>query len=207
MIECGARLVGWAAGLEDSAAHGRQLDVVRVAGHYWLRSDHIDIPLDFTHYLSRHGVHVIGNTLESGVAAAVHGVGRMEADPAFYRWVRKPRVGRSVEPTISTETILWGVHLVSADKSELDAAAQWALRNIVVDVSPAYIVPGKEPMSKLSVDEGLVANVRVRPMGGTVRVFVDVIAWPNYQVFSDGSSVTLKIDPYHQRSKNPAAPR
>ncbi len=80
-------------------------------------------------------------------------------------------------------------------------------RNIVVDVSPAYIVPGKEPMSKLSVDEGLVANVRVRPMGGTVRVFVDVIAWPNYQVFSDGSSVTLKIDPYHQRSKNPAAPR
>lgn len=80
-------------------------------------------------------------------------------------------------------------------------------RNIVVDVSPAYIVPGKEPMSKLSVDEGLVANVRVRPLGGTVRVFVDVIAWPNYQVFSDGSSVTLKIDPYHQRAKNPAGPR
>jgi hypothetical protein len=143
MIECGARLVGWAAGLEDSAAHGRQLDVVRVAGHYWLRSDHIDIPLDFTHYLSRHGVHVIGNTLESGVAAAVHGVGRMEADPAFYRWVRKPRVGRSVEPTISTETILWGVHLVSADKSELDAAAQWALRNIVVDVVPANSPKGR----------------------------------------------------------------
>lgn len=80
-------------------------------------------------------------------------------------------------------------------------------RNIVVDVSPAYIVPGKEPMSKLAVEEGLVANVRVRPLGGTVRVFVDVIAWPKYQVMSDGSSVTLKIDPYHQRDKNPGAPR
>ena len=32
LIECGARLVGWAAALEDSAAHGPQLDVVRVAG-------------------------------------------------------------------------------------------------------------------------------------------------------------------------------
>lgn len=80
-------------------------------------------------------------------------------------------------------------------------------RNIVVDVSPAYIVAGKEPMSKLSVDTGLVANVRVRPLGGTVRVFVDVIAWPDYTVQSDGSSVTLKIDPFHQRSKNPAGSR
>jgi hypothetical protein len=72
-------------------------------------------------------------------------------------------------------------------------------RNIVVDVSPAHIVAGKEPMSKLAVDEGLVANVRVRPHGGAVRVFVDVIAWPYYWVNSDGSSVTLKIDPYHEK--------
>ncbi len=80
-------------------------------------------------------------------------------------------------------------------------------RNIVVDVSPAHLVAGKEPMPKLSVDEGLVANVRVRPLGGTVRVFVDVVAWPNYKVFSDGHSVTLKIDPYHMRDKNPAGGR
>ncbi len=143
LIECGARLVGWAAGLEDSAAHGPQLDVVRIAGHYWLRPDHIDIPLDFDHYLSRHGVHVIGNTLESGIARAVHGVKEMEANPAFFRWVRKPRVGKTVEPTVSTESILWGVHLVSRDKRQLDEAAAWALDNISVDVVDPRGVQGR----------------------------------------------------------------
>lgn len=143
LIECGARLVGWAAGLEDSDAHGPRLDVVRVAGHYWLSPEHITIPLDFDHYLSRHAVHVIGNTEESGISSAVHGVRQMEANPAFFRWVRKPRVGRVVQPTVSTETILWGVHLVSADKQQLDDAAAWALNNLRVEVVPVDNLRGR----------------------------------------------------------------
>ncbi len=56
MVECGARLVGWSAAVEDSADHGPQLDVVQVAGHYWLSPQHLDIPLDFEHYLSRYAL-------------------------------------------------------------------------------------------------------------------------------------------------------
>ncbi|MEW6283376.1 MAG: hypothetical protein AB1758_32505 [Candidatus Eremiobacterota bacterium] len=78
-------------------------------------------------------------------------------------------------------------------------------RNIVVDVWPAHIVAGKEPKARLAVDEGLVANVRVRQHGGGVRIFVDVVAWPRYQVMSDGHSVTLKIDAYHMRDKSPGS--
>lgn len=135
LIECGARLVGWAAALEDSAAHGPQMNVVRVAAHYWLESDHVDIPLDFEHYRSRYGLHVIGNSTAHGVAVRTRGVAEVESMPAFVRWVVRPRVGRSVVPTVSTETILWGLHLAHSDESEVQRAAQWALANVGVELA------------------------------------------------------------------------
>lgn len=143
MVECGARLVGWSAAVEDSADHGPQLDVVQVAGHYWLSPQHLDIPLDFEHYLSRYALHLVGNTTECGITAAVRGIEGVAGHPGFVRWIRQPRVGRRVEPTVSTDTILWGVHLQAASERELRAAKDFVVRTLQIDVVPAQSARGR----------------------------------------------------------------
>jgi hypothetical protein len=152
LIECGARLVGWAAALEDSAAHGPQLDVVRVAAHYWLSCDHIDIPLDFEHYRSRYGLHVIGNSTESGVTVQTSGVAQVESMPAFFRWVLRPRVGREVVPTVSTETIVWGLHLAHRDEAEVVRTAKWASEHLVVELAPATAMRARVAQARSVAD-------------------------------------------------------
>ena len=81
-------------------------------------------------------------------------------------------------------------------------------RSIAIDVYPAYINPRLEPKIKLPVDEGLVGQVRVRQLtGSTVRVYVDVIAWPKYDVMRVPGSVEVGIDAYHMRPEEPSASR
>ncbi len=81
-------------------------------------------------------------------------------------------------------------------------------RSIAVDLSPAYINPRMEPKVTLPVDEGLVGQVRVRQLtGSTVRVYIDVIAWPKYKVMSVPGGVEVGIDAYHMRSDDPSASR
>ena len=81
-------------------------------------------------------------------------------------------------------------------------------RSIVIDCYPAYINPGLEPKVNLPVDEGLVGQVRVRQYdGNTVRVYIDVIAWPKYKVMQVPGGVQIGIDSYHMRSIDPSANR
>ena len=56
-------------------------------------------------------------------------------------------------------------------------------RSIAVDLHGARIAGGLEPKAVLPVDFGLVGQVRVRQFGSTVRVYVDVINWPDYRVY------------------------
>lgn len=82
-----------------------------------------------------------------------------------------------------------------------------AYRSIAIDVPNSSIVGGWEPKQRLPVNEGLVAQVRVKQMGGYVRVLVDVVSFPKYQSgFSNGNFV-LGMDPYHMRNGNPIAPQ
>ncbi len=73
-------------------------------------------------------------------------------------------------------------------------------RSIAIDVWPAYISSSYEPKSTLKVDHGLVAQVRVsQHTANTVRVWVDVIAWPKYCVQAGRYGVTLGIDSTHMQ--------
>ncbi|HXE72154.1 MAG TPA: hypothetical protein VNO81_05800 [Candidatus Nitrosotenuis sp.] len=76
----------------------------------------------------------------------------------------------------------------------------WDYRSIVLDVWPASIVAGKEPKKVLPIQEGLVAQVRVRQIGNnTVRCYLDVIYWPaKWKVLRSGNSVGLWVDAYHE---------
>lgn len=81
-----------------------------------------------------------------------------------------------------------------------------AYRSIAIDV-PGYIAGGLEPKSKTPVNEGLVGQVRVKQMGGTVRIYVDVLSFPKYSFAQDGSGLSLSIDSYHMRDSDPTRPR
>lgn len=69
-----------------------------------------------------------------------------------------------------------------------------AYRSIVIDIPGSYIAGGLEPKNKVAVNEGLVGQVRVKQWGGTVRVYVDVIAFPKYKVAASGGQVVVGID-------------
>lgn len=82
-----------------------------------------------------------------------------------------------------------------------------AYRSIAIDVPNSYIVGGLEPKNQVPVNEGLVAQVRVKQMSGFVRVYVDVVSFPKYQTGHDGGQFVLGMDAYHMRSGNPIAPQ
>ena len=82
-----------------------------------------------------------------------------------------------------------------------------AYRSIAIDIPNSSIVGGWEPKQRLPVNEGLVAQVRVKQMGGYVRVLVDVVSFPKYQTGFNNGNFVLGMDPSHMRNGNPIAPR
>lgn len=74
-------------------------------------------------------------------------------------------------------------------------------RSIALDLSPAHIAGGLEPKAVLPVNFGLVSQVRVRPMGGGwVRVYIDVINYPEYTVTRTGNGVQIGLKAFKQRA-------
>ena len=82
-----------------------------------------------------------------------------------------------------------------------------AYRSIAIDIPNSSIVGGLEPKQVVPVNEGLVAQVRVKPMRGFVRVFVDVVSFPKYQTGMNGGNFVIGLDAYHMRNGNPIAPQ
>ena len=77
-----------------------------------------------------------------------------------------------------------------------------AYRSLAIDVHGAYIRPGYEPKSRVEVNEGLVAQVRVKSLGnGIVRIYVDVVAFPQYKIAREGGNIVLGIDAYHMKDR------
>lgn len=78
-------------------------------------------------------------------------------------------------------------------------------RSIAVDVYPSHIAGGMEPKAVLPVNFGLVGQVRVRELGGgVVRVYIDVINYPEYQVTRTSQGIQVGLKAFQQRRHNPA---
>lgn len=78
-------------------------------------------------------------------------------------------------------------------------------RSIAVDIHGASIAGGLEPKAALPVNFGLVGQVRVRQIGSMVRIYIDVINWPEYEVIHTGGGVQVALKAFQQRRKDPAA--
>lgn len=73
-------------------------------------------------------------------------------------------------------------------------------RTVEMDVWPATIVAGKEPKNILPVNEGLVAQVRVKQLpNAVVRISTDVIYWPKYQVVRGGGATGIQFWAFKER--------
>ena len=70
-------------------------------------------------------------------------------------------------------------------------------RSIAIDIHGASIAGGLEPKAALPVNFGLVGQVRVRQIGSMVRVYVDVINWPEYKVINTGSGIQVAVKAFH----------
>ena len=82
-----------------------------------------------------------------------------------------------------------------------------AYRSIAIDVPNSSIVGGLEPKQVVPVNEGLVAQVRVKQQRGFVRIYVDVVSFPKYQSGYEGGNFVLGLDAYHMRNGNPISPK
>src|ERR1017187_5727295 len=82
-----------------------------------------------------------------------------------------------------------------------------AYRSIAIDLPDSYIVGGLEPKNKVAVNSGLVGQVRVKQLGSTVRVYIDVIAFPKFTIANVGGNLLIGIDTYHMRGKDAISPR
>jgi len=76
-------------------------------------------------------------------------------------------------------------------------------RSIVIDVPGSSIRAGLEPKSRVPINEGLVAQVRVTQHGSGVRVYVDVLSFPKYRVSQGGGEFNLAMDSYKMRDGDP----
>lgn len=78
-------------------------------------------------------------------------------------------------------------------------------RSIAIDIHGASIAGGLEPKAALPVDFGLVGQVRVRQMGSMVRVYIDVINWPQYDIVRTGNGLQVSLRAFQQRRSGPDA--
>ncbi len=76
-------------------------------------------------------------------------------------------------------------------------------RTIAIDVHGASIAGGLEPKAVLPVNFGLIGNVKVRQMGSSVRILIEVINWPEYEVMETGNGVQVALKAYIQRANEP----
>lgn len=82
-----------------------------------------------------------------------------------------------------------------------------AYRSLAIDVPNSYISGGLMPKARVPVNEGLVAQVRVKQMRSFVRVYIDVLSFPKYQVGHIDGQLVIGMDTKHMRSGNPIAPQ
>jgi len=129
---------------------------------------------------------VAGVLCSSAQAAVVHGVSVTKG----HGWVRV---------NVHAPGANYRVHELPVGSS--------AYRSIAIDVPNGHIAGGLVPKQNVPVNDGLVAQVRVKQMRGFVRVYVDVVSFPKYQTSYENGSFVLGMDSYHMRDGNPIAPQ
>ncbi len=114
------------------ACAARREDVFQIAAHYYLTGESLgELNLDWSQYDARAFTNVQGISAATGQIWQLDGVAEVEAMPEFVRWITKPKVGRTLEPTVDLFTTSYRLNLAAEDEERLQAAVA-AVRDTLV---------------------------------------------------------------------------
>jgi biotin carboxylase len=154
LVEIGARLIGLSGAVDMNLVHRGRIDVFQIAAHYYLTDEPLgDVNLDWPDYDARAFTNVQGISETAGLIWQLDGVAEVEAMPEFVRWITKPKVGRTLEPTVDLFTISYRLNLAAPDHERLDSA--------VARVRDTLVFNGGEPPSR--------TQARIRSLTGKAR--------------------------------------
>ncbi|HQZ85131.1 MAG TPA: ATP-grasp domain-containing protein [Actinomycetota bacterium] len=132
LVEIGARLIGLSGAVDMNLVHGGRVDVFQIAAHYYLTGESLgELNLDWSQYDARAFTNVQGISAATGQIWQLDGVAEVEAMPEFVRWITKPKVGRTLEPTVDLFTTSYRLNLSAEDEQQLQAAVA-AVRDTLV---------------------------------------------------------------------------
>ncbi len=124
LIEVGARLAGLGNALLCGELHGARLDLIDLAGHYYLQEgDYGPLPLDWENYDSQAVRYVHGIAATADTIYDVEGIDAVESLAEFHQWVKKPVVGMRIERTVDSLSMPWSLLLKAPTEARADAAA------------------------------------------------------------------------------------
>jgi len=129
LVEVAARLPGHGNAFLSGELHGG-LDLIEVAAHFYLSSDHRDLPLNWNAYNSRAVRYVHGIAPRSERLYELAGIAEVEALPEFHRWIRKPEIGTKVQRTVDCLSMPWSLILKAPTEVQATAAAERVRRLI-----------------------------------------------------------------------------
>jgi hypothetical protein len=130
LIEAGARLPGHENAWVCNALHGGGLDVFDAAAHFYVSTaDYGPLQTDWNRYDSTDAVYVHGIAMRRERICTVDGDQEVEALPCFAGWVKKPKLGDRMVPTVDSLTAPWCVLLVAhtPDPGDSDRGPKRAL--------------------------------------------------------------------------------
>jgi hypothetical protein len=124
LIEVAARLPGNGNAFLCAELHGGQLDLIEVASHFYLTSDHREPALDWHAYNSHAVRYVHGIAFRSEHLCELDGIEEVEALPEFHAWVRKPEIGTKIQRTVDCLSMPWSLVLKAPTELQVAAAAE-----------------------------------------------------------------------------------
>lgn len=125
LIEVAARLCGDLAVLTDQWQHGAGSEFIDAAVHdYVTDQPRPQLRLDFARADANPVAQVNGASDVHMVVGRVDGAAAVEAAPGFLMWIKKPKVGDVVLPTLDLVVKPWGLYLTAHSLAELDARAE-----------------------------------------------------------------------------------
>jgi hypothetical protein len=159
LIEVGARLAGHGNSLLCGELHGGRLDLIDLAGHYYLQDgDYGPLPLDWEAYDAHAVRYVHGAAEEADTIYDVEGMDAVESLPEFHQWVKKPAVGMRIVRTVDSLSMPWSLVLKAPTEARAAAAAA-AVRRLVRWNSRTGTVARAMLAAKFKLQRG-VAKVR-----------------------------------------------
>jgi len=130
LIEAAARLPGNGNARLSGELHGPKGDLVGFACHYYFKSDHRELPLDWSAYNSHAVRYVHGVAQRPERICEVEGLEEVEALPEFHSWVRKPVVGTKTQRTVDCLSMPWCVILKAPTEPQVARAAHQVRQRI-----------------------------------------------------------------------------